>query len=139
MCNCANIIFEFINLCITTYLWIRIKPILHTGSVTLHSSGETLCRDNCQLIGMPYFHTRSAGKNNQEISVLKIIFKGANGCLLFLKNCHTSNISRYNVIFLEHITFTSIQTNISKSSSDHVLARPAWVTTFWRQRLFWVM
>ena len=27
---------EFINLCITTYLWIRIKPILHTGSVTLH-------------------------------------------------------------------------------------------------------
>ena len=29
-------------------------------------SGETLCRDNCQLIGMPYFHTRSAGKNNRN-------------------------------------------------------------------------
>ena len=27
-------------------------------------SGDTLCRDNCQLIGMPFFHTRSAGKNN---------------------------------------------------------------------------
>ena len=25
-----------VQLCITTYLWIRIKPILHTGSVTLH-------------------------------------------------------------------------------------------------------
>ena len=32
----------------------------------MHSSGETLCRDNCQLIGMPYFHTRSAGKNNRN-------------------------------------------------------------------------
>ena len=63
--------------------------------------------------------------STQEISVLKIIFKGANGCLLFLKNCHTSNIPTYNVILLEHITFTSIQTNISKSSSDQVLARPA--------------
>ena len=30
------------------------------------SSGETLCRDNCQLIGMPFFHTRSAGKNNRN-------------------------------------------------------------------------
>ena len=29
-------------------------------------SGETLCRDNCQLIGIPYFHTRSAGKNNRN-------------------------------------------------------------------------
>ena len=29
-------------------------------------SGETLCRDNCQLIGMPFFHTRSAGKNNRN-------------------------------------------------------------------------
>ena len=29
-------------------------------------SGETLCRDNCQLIGMPYFRTRSAGKNNRN-------------------------------------------------------------------------
>ena len=29
-------------------------------------SGETLCRDNCQLIGMPYFHTHSAGKNNRN-------------------------------------------------------------------------
>ena len=30
------------------------------------TSGETLCRDNCQLIGMPYFRTRSAGKNNRN-------------------------------------------------------------------------
>ena len=30
------------------------------------TSGETLCRDNCQLIGMPFFHTRSAGKNNRN-------------------------------------------------------------------------
>ena len=29
-------------------------------------SGETLCRDNCQLIGIPFFHTRSAGKNNRN-------------------------------------------------------------------------
>ena len=32
----------------------------------LLTSGETLCRDNCQLIGMPFFHTRSAGKNNRN-------------------------------------------------------------------------
>ena len=50
LCNCANIIFEFTNLCITTYLWIRIKPILHAGSVTLHrqlfsneKQGATMC------------------------------------------------------------------------------------------------
>ena len=50
LCNCANIIFEFTNLCITTYLWIRIKPILHIGSVTLHrqlfsneKQGATMC------------------------------------------------------------------------------------------------
>ena len=30
------------------------------------TSGETLCRDNCQLIVMPFFHTRSAGKNNRN-------------------------------------------------------------------------
>ena len=35
----------------------------HCTEVT---SGETLCRDNCQLIGMPFFHTRSAGKNNRN-------------------------------------------------------------------------
>ena len=29
-------------------------------------SGDTLCRDNCQLIGMPFFYTRSAGKNNRN-------------------------------------------------------------------------
>ena len=29
-------------------------------------SGETLCHDNCQLIGMPFFHTRSTGKNNRN-------------------------------------------------------------------------
>ena len=34
----------------------------------------------------------------------------------------------YNVILLEHITFTFIQTNISKSGSDQV-----WVFGFW----FW--
>ena len=28
--------------------------------------GDTLCRDNCQLIGMPFFHTRSAGENNHN-------------------------------------------------------------------------
>ena len=32
----------------------------------LCTSGETLCRDNCQLIGMPFFYTRSAGKNNRN-------------------------------------------------------------------------
>ena len=26
--------------------------------VPMRTSGETLCRDNCQLIGMPFFHTR---------------------------------------------------------------------------------
>ena len=30
------------------------------------TSGETLCRDNRQLIGMPFFYTRSAGKNNRN-------------------------------------------------------------------------
>ena len=30
------------------------------------SSGDTLCRDNCQLIGVPFFHTRSADKNNRN-------------------------------------------------------------------------
>ena len=30
------------------------------------NSGETLCLDNCQLIGMPFFHTRLAGKNNHN-------------------------------------------------------------------------
>ena len=40
------------------------KGKLETRSV--ESSGETLCRDNCQLIGMPYIHTRSAGKNNRN-------------------------------------------------------------------------
>ena len=34
------------------------------GQDHVSTSGETLCHDNCQLIGMPYFHTRSAGKNN---------------------------------------------------------------------------
>ena len=29
-------------------------------------SGETLCRDNCQLIGMLFFHTHLAGKNNRN-------------------------------------------------------------------------
>ena len=30
------------------------------------TGGETLCRDNCQLIGMLFFHTHSAGKNNRN-------------------------------------------------------------------------
>ena len=30
------------------------------------TSGETLCRDNCQLIGMPFFCTRLAGKTNRN-------------------------------------------------------------------------
>ena len=30
------------------------------------TSGDTLCRDNCQLIGMPFFYTRLAGKNNRN-------------------------------------------------------------------------
>ena len=33
---------------------------------SMRISGDTLCRDNCQLIGMPFFHTRSAGKNNRN-------------------------------------------------------------------------
>ena len=32
----------------------------------LSASGETLCRVNCQLIGMSFFYTRSAGKNNRN-------------------------------------------------------------------------
>ena len=40
------------------------------GANQLMTSGETLCRDNCQLISMPYFHTRSAGKNNRNLSGL---------------------------------------------------------------------
>ena len=42
-------------------LWLQILVLLR-----LFSSGETLCRDNCQLIGMPFCHTRSAGKNNRN-------------------------------------------------------------------------
>ena len=37
-----------------------------TRILWVSSSGDTLCRDNCQLIGMPFFHTRSAGKNNRN-------------------------------------------------------------------------
>ena len=36
------------------------------GIHSIITSGETLCRDNCQLIGMPFFRTRSAGKNNRN-------------------------------------------------------------------------
>ena len=98
----------------------------------LKISGEILCRDDCQLIGMPLFRlawqakiigiTRKAQKNAinwnyladivpaQDISVLKIIFKGTKGLsALFLMS--------YN-IFLKHLTFTFIQTNISKFSTD---------------------
>ena len=39
---------------------------LSAASSTAHTSGETLCRDNCQLIGMSFFYTRSAGKNNRN-------------------------------------------------------------------------
>ena len=35
-------------------------------TLCLSISGETLCRDNFQLIGLPFFHTRSAGKNNRN-------------------------------------------------------------------------
>ena len=52
------------------------EPLLREGEgladevelfiITVVISGETLCRDNCQLIGMPFFHTRSAGKNNRN-------------------------------------------------------------------------
>ena len=41
--------------------------IIPTYQVTrISTSGETLCRDNCQLIDMSFFYTRSAGKNNRN-------------------------------------------------------------------------
>ena len=43
-----------------------IITIITTTIITMNTSGETLCRDNCQLIGMPFFHTRSAGENNRN-------------------------------------------------------------------------
>ena len=36
------------------------------GADWVDISGETLCRDNCQLIGMSFFPTRSAGKINRN-------------------------------------------------------------------------
>ena len=41
------------------------RPSIHIY-MCVSTSGDTLCRDNCQLIGMPFFHTRSAGKNNRD-------------------------------------------------------------------------
>ena len=51
--------------------WRIVKSLLNRPDkeyllTTVETSGETLCRDNCQLIGMPFFYTRSAGKNNRN-------------------------------------------------------------------------
>ena len=52
------------------YLTVGDLAILRLSNITLPHpmpiSGDTLCCDNCQLIGMPYFHSRSAGKNNRN-------------------------------------------------------------------------
>ena len=51
---------------IITIITTTIITIITTTIITMNTSGETLCRDNCQLIGMPFFHTRSAGENNRN-------------------------------------------------------------------------
>ena len=45
---------------------IMIMVMVMVMMILMSISGDILCRDNCQLIGMPYFHTRSAGKNNRN-------------------------------------------------------------------------
>ena len=51
--------------CIAIYLIYQVATQIPVCA-SVSTSGDTLCRDNCQLIGMPFFYTRSAGKNNRN-------------------------------------------------------------------------